>query len=136
MFNVLNQYQHLKLGKPFEFDGSTTHETLTLSVVKCLKAVIDMQTEVLSKIYRILEGTFNTHSNSRQSLHSLWWHDQLKQQPTSSISLQDGSDFKLLILRKKDVAGDQFTPTNLNFIAPFCGVTTLYAFIIHHLGYQ
>ncbi|KAG1869313.1 hypothetical protein C8R48DRAFT_771462 [Suillus tomentosus] len=44
-----------KLGKPFEFDG--THETSTLNAVKRLEAAIDRQTEVLSKIYRVLEGS-------------------------------------------------------------------------------
>ncbi|KAG1893609.1 uncharacterized protein F5891DRAFT_1196137 [Suillus fuscotomentosus] len=46
-----------KLGKAFELNRSMTHETSELSVVKCLEAAIDRQTEVLSKIYRILEGS-------------------------------------------------------------------------------
>ncbi|KAG1722862.1 hypothetical protein EDB19DRAFT_1834831 [Suillus lakei] len=45
-----------KLGKAFELNGSTTHKTLVLNVVKCLKAAIDRQTEVLSKIFGVLES--------------------------------------------------------------------------------
>ncbi|KAG1820130.1 hypothetical protein EV424DRAFT_1539547 [Suillus variegatus] len=48
-----------KLGKPFEFEGSTTRETSVLYVVKRLEAAIDRQTEVLSNIYRVLEGSAN-----------------------------------------------------------------------------
>jgi hypothetical protein len=41
----------------FEFNGSMTHENLVFAnVVKHLEAAIDKQTEVLSKICRILES--------------------------------------------------------------------------------
>ncbi|KAG1832486.1 hypothetical protein EV424DRAFT_1533658 [Suillus variegatus] len=46
-----------KLGKAFELNRSMTHETSVLNVVKRLEAAIDRQTEVLSKIYRVLEGS-------------------------------------------------------------------------------
>jgi len=48
--------KHRKLGKAFEFSGSTTHKTLVFNVVKHLKATIDRQTKVLSKVYHILES--------------------------------------------------------------------------------
>ncbi|KAG1799430.1 uncharacterized protein HD556DRAFT_1439812 [Suillus plorans] len=46
-----------KLGKAFKLNRSMTHETSVLNVAKRLEAAIDRQTEVLSKIYRVLEGS-------------------------------------------------------------------------------
>ncbi|KAG1780095.1 hypothetical protein EV702DRAFT_1043443 [Suillus placidus] len=43
------------LGKAFEFNGHTIHETL-VDVGKHLEAAMDRQTEVLSKIYHVLES--------------------------------------------------------------------------------
>lgn len=45
-----------KLGKVFELNRSATHETLIWDIVKHLEAAIDRQTEVLSKIYGVLES--------------------------------------------------------------------------------
>ncbi|KAG0693936.1 hypothetical protein DFH29DRAFT_881078 [Suillus ampliporus] len=53
---VLEVLKCRKLGKAFELNGSTTHETLVLNVVKRLEAAIDRQTEVLSRIYGVLES--------------------------------------------------------------------------------
>jgi hypothetical protein len=52
---VLEMPKRRKLGKAFEFDGHTIHETL-IDVGKHLKAAMDRQTEVLSKIYHVLES--------------------------------------------------------------------------------
>jgi hypothetical protein len=57
MANRLNQRQHLKrrkLGEVFELDRSAT--PLIMDVVKHLEAAADRQTEVLSKIYGVLES--------------------------------------------------------------------------------
>jgi hypothetical protein len=53
---ALEMPKHRKLGKAFEFSGSMTHKTLVFNVVKHLEATIDRQTEVLSKVYHILES--------------------------------------------------------------------------------
>jgi hypothetical protein len=44
-----------KLGKAFEL--TQTRETLVVDVVKHIEAAIDRQTEVLSKICRVLESS-------------------------------------------------------------------------------
>jgi hypothetical protein len=47
-----------KLAKIFELNGSlATHDTLIMNVVKHLEAAVDRQTEVLSKIYGVLESS-------------------------------------------------------------------------------
>jgi hypothetical protein len=47
-----------KLAKVFKLDGSLAiHDTLIMDVVKHLKAAVDRQTEVLSKIYGVLESS-------------------------------------------------------------------------------
>ncbi|KAG1876101.1 hypothetical protein C8R48DRAFT_768941 [Suillus tomentosus] len=53
---ALEMSKRRKLGKAFEFNGTTTDETLVLNAVKHLETAIDRQTEVLSKIYRVLES--------------------------------------------------------------------------------
>ncbi|KAG2028610.1 hypothetical protein BDR03DRAFT_988327 [Suillus americanus] len=52
---VLEVPKRRKLGKAFEFNGRTIHETL-VDVGKHLEAAMDRQTEVLSKIYHVLES--------------------------------------------------------------------------------
>ncbi|KAG2122704.1 hypothetical protein BD769DRAFT_1389585 [Suillus cothurnatus] len=76
-----------KLGKAFEL--TQTRETLVVDVVKHIEAAIDRQTEVLSKICRVLEsstkqksgGQFGFMTNcqtDRMMTHPLWIvHDQL-----------------------------------------------------------
>ncbi|KAG1860513.1 hypothetical protein C8R48DRAFT_774477 [Suillus tomentosus] len=57
VLEVSQKLKRRKLAKPFEFKGSTstTHETL-LKVGKDIEAAIDRQTEMLSKLYNILES--------------------------------------------------------------------------------
>ncbi|KAG0691966.1 hypothetical protein DFH29DRAFT_883333 [Suillus ampliporus] len=55
VLEVSRKLKRRKLAKPFEFKGSTTHETL-LKVGKDIEAAIDRQMEMLSKLYGILES--------------------------------------------------------------------------------
>lgn len=45
------------MGKALNIKGSIAHENLILDVVKHVEAAIDRQTEVLSKIYDVLESS-------------------------------------------------------------------------------
>ncbi|KAG1899827.1 uncharacterized protein F5891DRAFT_980776 [Suillus fuscotomentosus] len=53
---VLEGLKRRRLGKVFELNRSTTHETLILNVMKHLEAAIGRQMEVLSKIHGVLES--------------------------------------------------------------------------------
>ncbi|KAG2102543.1 uncharacterized protein F5147DRAFT_655001 [Suillus discolor] len=53
---ALEGLKRRKLEKAFELNRSATHETLIQDIVKHLEAAIDRQTEVLSKIYGVLES--------------------------------------------------------------------------------
>ncbi|KAG1830813.1 hypothetical protein EV424DRAFT_1343341 [Suillus variegatus] len=55
VLEVSQKLKRRKLAKSFEFKGSTAHETL-LKVGKDIEAAIDRQTEILSKLYDILES--------------------------------------------------------------------------------
>lgn len=55
VLELSQKFKRRKLGKAIELKGSTTHETL-LKVGKDVEAAIDRQTEMLSKLYDLLES--------------------------------------------------------------------------------
>ncbi|KAG1788933.1 uncharacterized protein HD556DRAFT_1311682 [Suillus plorans] len=64
VLELSQKFKRRKLGKAIELKGSTTHETL-LKVGKDVEAAIDRQTEMLSKLYDLLESraSLNTSDN-------------------------------------------------------------------------
>ncbi|KAG1893116.1 uncharacterized protein F5891DRAFT_1196838 [Suillus fuscotomentosus] len=84
-----------KLAKVFEFNRSATHDTLIMNVVKRLEAAVDRQTEVLSKIYGVLESSAKLALFSNPTKNSITFSVLLHSHKAHSLLLHPPVAFVL-----------------------------------------
>ncbi|KAG1880604.1 hypothetical protein C8R48DRAFT_668035 [Suillus tomentosus] len=84
-----------KLAKVFELNRSATHDTLIMNVVKRLEAAVDRQTEVLSKIYGVLESSAKLALFSNPTKNSITFSVLLHSHKAHSLLLHPPVAFVL-----------------------------------------